>query len=69
MCLFWGIPLKLKPGNSNIEVVIQNRSGKDMKLKLGTEIGIVIAPNIVSTMQVSNDFDGNGPEIVSSLSA
>ena len=30
---------ELRPGNSNIEVVIQNRSKRDMKLKPGTEIG------------------------------
>ena len=40
---------ELKPGNSNIEVVIQNRFGKDVKLKPGTEIGTVIAANIVPT--------------------
>ena len=38
---------ELKHGNSNIEVVIQNRSGRDMKLKPSTEIGTVIASNIV----------------------
>ena len=38
---------ELKPGNSNIEVVIQNRSGRDVKLKLGTKIGTVIAGNII----------------------
>ena len=58
---------KLKPGNSDIEVVIQNRSGKDVKLKPGTEIGTGIAANIVPTMQVSNDFDVTGQERVSSL--
>ena len=59
---------ELKPGNSDIEVVIQNRSGKDMNLKPGTEIGMVIAANIIPTMQVSNDFDVDGPERVSSMS-
>ena len=58
---------ELKPGNSDIEVVIQNRSGKDMKLKPGTEIGTVIAANIIPTMQVSNDFDVDVPERVSSM--
>ena len=48
---------KLRPGNSDIEVVIQNRSEKDVKLKPDTEIGTVIAANIIPTMQVSNDFD------------
>ena len=58
---------EMKPGNSDIEVVIQNRSGKDVKLKQGTEIGTVIAANIIPTMQVSNEFDVDGPEIVSSM--
>ena len=53
---------ELKPDNSEIEVVIQNRSGKDVKLKPGTEIGTVIAANIVPTTQVSNDFDVTGQE-------
>ena len=43
---------ELKPGNSNIEVVIQNRSGRDVKLKPGTEIGTVTATNIIPTTQV-----------------
>ena len=64
-----GNTFELKPSNSNIEVVIQNRSGKDMKLKPGTEIGTVIAANIVPTMQVSNDFDVIGQERVSSMLA
>ena len=60
---------ELKPGNSEVEVVIQNRSGKDVKLKPGTEIGTVIAANIIPTMQVSNNFDVIGQERVSSMSA
>ena len=60
---------KLRPGNSNIEVVIQNRSERDIKLKPGTEIGTIIAANIISTPQVSNDFDVVGQERVSSMSA
>ena len=48
---------ELKPGKSEIEVVVQNRSGKDMKPKPCTEIGTVIMVNIVPTTQVSNDFD------------
>ena len=40
-----------------------------MKLKPGTKIGTVIAGNIVTTMQVSNDFDVTGQERVSSMSA
>ena len=60
---------ELKPGNSDIEVVIHNRSGRDMKLKASTEIGTVMAANIVPTMQVSNNFDATGQKRVSSMSA
>ena len=60
---------ELKPGNSDIEVIIQNRSIKDVKLKPGTEIGSVIAANIIPTTQVSNDFDVTGQERVSSMLA
>ena len=47
---FLGNTSKLRPGNSDIEVVIQNWSEKDMKLKPGTEIGPVITANIIPTM-------------------
>ena len=40
-----------------------------MKLKPGTEIGTVIAANIIPTMQVSNDFHVTEQERVSSMSA
>ena len=60
---------ELRPGKSEIEVVVQNRSGKDMKLKQCTKIGTVIVANIVLTTQVSNDFDVGEPERVSSMSA
>ena len=40
-----------------------------MKLKSGTEIGTIIAANIIPTMQVSNDFDVTGQERVASMSA
>ena len=60
---------ELRPGKSEIEVVIQNRSEKDMKLKAHTEIGTVIAANIVLTTQVSNNFDLGEQERVSSMSA
>ena len=60
---------ELKPGISDIEVVIKNRSGRDVKLKPGTKIGTVITDNTVLTMQVANDFDVNGQERDSSMSA
>ena len=59
----------LRPGKSEIEVVVQNRSGKDMKLKPCTKICTVIVANIVLTTQVSNNFDVGEPERVSSMSA
>ena len=40
-----------------------------MKLKPGTEIGTVIAANIIPTMQVSNNFDVVRQERVSSMLA
>ena len=40
-----------------------------MKLKPGTEIGTVIAAIIVLMMQVSNDWNVNGQERVSHMSA
>ena len=55
-----GNTYELKPGNSNIKVVIQNRSGRDMKLKPGTKIGTVTATNIVPTTQVNNDSEVTG---------
>ena len=55
---------ELKPGNSNIKVVVVNQSGRDVKLKPGTEIGTVTAANIVPTTQVSNDSEVTGPERV-----
>ena len=58
---------ELKPGKSEVEVVIQNRSGKDEKLKACTKIGTVIAANIVPTTQVSNDFDVGVQERVSCM--
>ena len=60
---------ELRPGNCDIEVVIQNRAERDMKLKPGTEIGTVIAANIILTMQVSNNFDVGEQGRVSSMLA
>ena len=59
---------KLTPGKSEIKIVVQNRSGKDVKLEPCTEIGTVIAANIVPTTEVSNDFDGVEQERVSCMS-
>ena len=59
---------ELKPGNSYIEVVIQHRSDREVKLKAGTEIGTVIAANIIPPTQVSNNLDVDGQERVSHMS-
>ena len=60
---------ELKPGKSEVEVVIQNRSEKDVKLKPHTKIGTVITANIVLTTQVSNDFDVDEQKRVSCMLA
>ena len=54
---------ELRPGKSEIEVVIQNRSEKDVKLKACT----VFAANTILTTQVSYDFDEGEPERVSCM--
>ena len=58
---------ELRPGQSEVKVVIQNRSGKDVKLKPHTEIGTIITANIVPTTQVSNDFDVEDQDRVSCM--
>ena len=60
---------ELKPGNSDIKVVVINKSRQDVKLKPGTEIGTVTATNIVPNMMVSNEVEVTESEIVSSMSA
>ena len=60
---------ELRPGMSEIEIVIQNKCAKDVKMKPGTEIGTVTMANIVLTTQVSNDFNVGVQERVSSMSA
>ena len=58
---------ELRSGMSEIEIVIQNKSAKDVKMKPATEIGTVTAANIVPTTQVSNDFKVGEKERVSSM--
>ena len=55
---------ELRPGKSDVNVVIQNRSGKDVNLKPFTKIGTIITANIVPTTQVGNGFDLNEKERV-----
>ena len=64
-----GITSELKPGNSNIEVVVVNKSRQDVKLELSTEIGTVTATSIVPNMKVSNEAEVTLSEIVSSMLA
>ena len=68
-CIHSRNTFELRPGNSDIEVVIQYRSDRDVKLKPGTKIDTVIVANIILTMQVSNDLDVDGQERASSMSA
>ena len=60
---------ELRPGKSDVNVVIQNRSGKDVNLKPHTKVGTGITSNIVLTMQVSNGFNLGEKERVSCMSA
>ena len=60
---------ELKPGKSKVEVVIQNRFEKGVKLKPHTEVSTVITGNIVLTTHVSNGFDVGEQERVSCMSA
>ena len=47
---------ELRPRRSDVAVVLQNRSKKDVTLKPHTEIGTVTAANLVPPTQVSNGF-------------
>ena len=60
---------EVKPGNSDIEVVVVNKSRQDVKLKSSTEIGTVTTANIVPNMKVSNEAEVTESEIVSSMLA
>ena len=69
MYLFWGNTSELRSGKSDGNVVLQNRSEKDMNLKPHTKIGTIITANIVLTIQVSNGFDLDEKERVTCMSA
>ena len=58
---------ELKPGNSDIKVVVVNKSRRDVKLKPEPEIGTVTATNIVPNIKVSNKAEVTESEIVSSM--
>ena len=60
---------ELKPGKPEVEVVIQTRSEKDVKLKACTEIHTISTANIVPTTHISNDFDVGEKERVSCILA
>ena len=64
-----GITSELNPGKSEVKVVFQNMSRKDVKLKPCTKMCTVIAATIVSTTQVRIDFDVDEKERVSCMLA
>ena len=68
-CICSGEYFGLRPGTSELEIVILNRSTKDVKMKPGTDIDTVTMANIVLTTWVSNDFNVGEQERVSSMSA
>ena len=68
-CIYSGEYLKIETGNSDIEIVVVNKSRQDVKLKPGTEIGTVTATNIVPTMKISNEAEMTESEKVSSMLA
>ena len=48
---------ELRPGKSDVTVVLRNLSGWDVTLEPHTELGTVTAANIVPSMQVCNGSD------------
>ena len=60
---------ELRPKRSEVTVVLQNRSEKDVTLKPQTKIGTVTTANLVPSTQVSNDFDLDERERVPCMSA
>ena len=48
---------ELRPGSSDVTVVLQNRSKRNVTLRPHTEIGTVTAANLVPSTQLSNDYD------------
>ena len=64
-----GNTCELRPRRSDVTVILQNRSGKDVTLKPHTEIGTVTTANLVPTTTVSNGFDLDDKERVPCMSA
>ena len=52
-----GNTIELRPGRSDVTVVLRNLSGRDGTLESCTKIGTVTAANIVPSMQVGNGSD------------
>ena len=52
--LILGNTSELRPGRSDVTVVLRNLSGRDITLEPHTEIGTVTAANIVPSTQVGN---------------
>ena len=59
----------LRPGRSDVTVVLRNLSGRDVTLEPHTEIGTVTAANIVPSMQVGNGLDLDETERMPCMSA
>ena len=60
---------ELRPGRSDVTVVLRNLSGRDITLEPCTEIGTVTAANIVPSMQVGNGSNIDEKERVPCMSA
>ena len=60
---------ELKPGGSDVTLVLRNLSGWDVTLEPHTEIGTVTATNIAPSMQVGNEPKLDEKERVSCMSA
>ena len=60
---------ELKPGGSDVTVVLRNLSGQDVTLEPHTETGTVTATNIVPSTLVGNEPKLDEKERVSCMSA
>ena len=67
--LILGNTSELRPGRSDVTVVLRNSSGRDVTLEPCTEIGTVTAANIVPSTQVGNGSHLDEQERVPCMSA
>ena len=66
---FLGNTYELRPGRSDVTVILRNMSGREVTLKPCTEVGTVTAANLVPLTQVSNGSDLDEKERESCMSA